>query len=129
MILDQIDAAVERKGGLRFSSTGNLLRYLRACQAARAAGEPVSFTTDPTWLLDQAINRRAGWLDDPSHSRGSCRPTERGRYPRRAAGDAQRHLHHLARKLNTPRLAVRLQECGEHRDLLQARIRPDRWSE
>ena len=31
--------------------------YLRRCQAARAAGYPVSFTTDPAWLVNQLPHR------------------------------------------------------------------------
>ena len=31
-----------------------------------ATGQPsVYLKTDPAWLVDMAINRRAGWLDDP----------------------------------------------------------------
>ena len=53
---------------------GNTLAYLRRCQEARAIGYPVQYTTDPTWLVEQAINRRAGWPDAPSTSRGSAMP-------------------------------------------------------
>jgi hypothetical protein len=102
----------------------NTLAHLRLCQQARAAGYPVAFTTDPAWLVEQAINRRAGWPDDPSCSRGSARPAA-GRYPSKAEGDTYRHLRQLADKINTPRLIVRPQECGEWRGLIESRI-PDR---
>lgn len=97
------------------------LDYLRACQAARAAGHPVNLTSDLAWLVDQAINRRAGWVEDP-HYRGSSMPIPCGhvssrRDPlyRKARGDWQRHLPRLAREVNTPRLIIRVQSLGEHR--------------
>lgn len=105
-------------------ATHNTLDYLRKCQMARAAGYPVAFTTDPAWLVEQAINRRAGWPDDPSTTRGSARPIA-GRYPSKAEGDTYRHLRQLAARINTPRLIVRPTECGEWRRLIEARI-PDR---
>ena len=43
------------------TKVANTLAYLRQCQTAREAGYPVQFTTDPAWLVEQAINRRAGW--------------------------------------------------------------------
>lgn len=76
------------------------IEYLRQCQAARAAGYPVSYTDDPAWLVDMAINRRAGWPDDPSHRRGSCMPV-RGRYPKRAIETSE--LRQFAGMLNTIR--------------------------
>ena len=100
------------------------IEYLRRCQAARRAGHSVSYTTDPVWLLDMAINRRAGWLDDPTHSRGSCRPAG-GRYPKKAEGQEYGHLRLLARSINTPRLIVRGRELGEWRKLILSRI-PER---
>lgn len=87
--------------------------YLRRCQAARAAGLRVAFTTDPAWLVEQAINRRAGWVDDP-HSRGTTIPVA-GRLPRKARGDWQRTLRLVAREVNTPRLVVHYTRLGEHR--------------
>ena len=98
------------------SAAANTIDYLRRCQDARAAGYPVAFTTDPAWLVEQAINRRAGWVED-AHTRGSCLPVE-GRLPRKARGDWQRHLRLLARSINTPRLVVRVSELGEHRWLV-----------
>lgn len=60
------------------------ITYLRRCQMARATGYAVSYTTDPEWLVDMAINRRAGWPDDPDR-RGSAQPTRAGAYPKRAS--------------------------------------------
>jgi hypothetical protein len=95
--------------------------HLRTLQAARAAGLSVSFTTDPAWLVDQAINRRAGWVEDP-HYRGSSMPipcghgsTRRTPLYRKATGQFQRHLPRLAREVNTPRLRITVQSLGEHR--------------
>lgn len=105
---------------------GRTIACLRARIDARAAGYSVSFTTDPAWLVDQSINRRAGWLDDPTTSRGSCRPVA-GRYPKKAEGDAQRHLGQLARRINTPRVIVRPSELGEWRGFLLERI-PERFT-
>lgn len=99
--------------------------YLRLCQRARAEGYPVSLTRDPRWLLNVAINRRAGWPDDPSFERGSAMPLPDGRYPPKGGGDYYRHLALVARALNTPRRLVRLGELGEHRwlaDRLPGRI-------
>ncbi len=99
----------------------NTLIYLRRCQAARSAGYPVATTTDPAWLVEQAINRRAGWPEDPSTTRGSCTPVQ-GRYPKKASGDTYAHLRRLSRTLNTPRVIVRDGELGAWRTLLQRRL-------
>ena len=80
---------------MRTSRVRHTIDFLQACQRARAEGHPVSFTTDPAWLVEVAINRRAGWPDDPSHSRGSCRPVN-GKYPKKAEGDTFNHLRLLA---------------------------------
>ena len=93
---------------------------LRRCQAARAAGHSVYLTTDPAWLVTMAINRKAGWLED-LHTHASCMPVG-GKYPRKAEGDAQRHLRRIAHEVNTPRLIVREQTLGEWRGLIMARI-------
>ena len=104
------------------------LAYLRACQAARAAGQPVAYTTDPAWLVEQAVNRRsAQFKDDPSHSRGSCR-TVQGRYPRKAEGERFSHLRNLSRAINTPRLIVHGGALGEWRPLLRKRL-PQRFED
>jgi len=96
------------------------ITYLRRCQAARAAGYPVAYTTDPAWLVTMAINRRGGWPDDPSMSRGSAMPV-RGRYPRKAEGDTYRHLQTIAQEVNS-RCVVRLGQLGEWRKLILARL-------
>jgi hypothetical protein len=83
----------------------------------RAAGLPVSYTTDPGWLVEQAINRRAGWLED-GHTRGTTKPIN-GKLPRKARGDWQRTLRLIADEINTPRLIVRVQRLGEHRWLAE----------
>ena len=82
------------------------LARLRLLRDARAAGVPVSFTTDAAWLVEQAINRRGGYLDDPSGRRGSCRPTDDGRYPSHARGSELLEVERIARRINTPRLRV-----------------------
>ena len=97
--------------------------YLRACQALRASGRPVAYTTDPAWLLDMAIGRRAGWVEDP-HARGICQPVN-GKLPRYATGDAQRELARVGHELNTPRLIVRTQSLGVWRSYLIRRV-PER---
>jgi hypothetical protein len=100
------------------------IERLRSCQAARAAGYPVRFTNDPAWLVQQAINRRAGWLED-LHTRGTTQPVG-GLFPRKARGDYLRHLRLLSREINTPRLIVRVASLGEHR-WLAARL-PHRFT-
>lgn len=90
------DLADLPKGVVRFvggqpSKVRATIDMLRALQARRAAGATVYLKTDPAWLLDMAINRRAGWVEDP-HAFGSVQPVN-GRLPRFATGDAQRHLH------------------------------------
>ena len=100
------------------------INYLRKCQEARRKGYPVSFINDPAWLLDMAINRRAGWPDDPSSSRGSAMPVN-GTYPKKASSDTYNHLRLIAREINTPRLIVRAQRLGEWRKLIEKRL-PER---
>jgi hypothetical protein len=112
----------------QLTRVGATLDYLRRCQRARAAGYPVRYTTDPAWLVQQAINRRGGWLDDPGSTRGSAVPLPDGRYPPKASGDAYRHLRMIAGAVNTPRLVVRPAELGEWRRLLERRI-PHRLSD
>jgi hypothetical protein len=102
----------------------NTIEHLQLCRQAREQGYQVSFTTDPTWMVNQAINRRAGWPDDPGCSRGSALPIA-GKYPEKAVGERFNHLRLLSYRLNTPRLVVRETELGEWRKLLKARI-PDR---
>lgn len=104
------------------SEVGATLEYLKKCREARAVGYPVAFATDPAWLVDMAINRRAGWPDDPTHSRGSARPLPDGRYPPKAEGDTFRHLRLISFEINTPRLIVRPARLGEWRKLLERRI-------
>lgn len=69
----------ERLGGKHatVNSIRGTLVYLRACIARRAEGYSVSYTTDPAWLVMQAVNRRGGYVDNPGSDRGSCRPVRR----------------------------------------------------
>src|SRR3990167_6275312 len=97
------------------------IEYLRSCQAYRNAGGMVTYTTDPAWLVTMAINRRAGWPDNPTCSRGSAMPVN-GHYPVKAAGDAYHRLHTIAREVNTPRLIVRPGQLGEWRRLILAKL-------
>lgn len=98
------------------------IQYLQKCQAARAEGMPVAFTTDPAWLVNMALNRRAGWPDDPSTTRGSCKPVN-GKYPKRAEGDLVRWLQHVARTINGTRIIIRPGEVPfQYRERLRNRI-------
>lgn len=111
------------------TKTRATIDYLRACQNARAAGYPVRMANDPAWLVEQAINRRAGWVEDP-HTRGTSQPisgcfTNVPRLPRKCAGSWQRHLWLIAQEINQPRLIVRPERLGEHRWLV-GRL-PDRF--
>lgn len=99
----------------------NTIDHLKLCRRARSEGYAVSFTTDASWLVNSAINRRAGWPDDPSHLRGSAMPIN-GKYPAKASGDAWSHLRLIAHEINTPRLIVREQRLGEWRKFFLTRI-------
>jgi hypothetical protein len=101
------------------------LAHLKSLRALRAAGHPVRLTNDPAWLLDMAIGRRAGWVEDP-HAFGIVEPVKKGKLPRAATGDAQRHLAQLAHRVNTPRLRVYRSELGEWGPYLTRRL-PDRF--
>lgn len=104
------------------------LAHLRACQDARAKGWPVRYTTDPEWLVDVAINRRAGWPDDPSPYRGSCMPVG-GRFPKRAEGDG--NMGQFVRMLNgIPRWRPLARELGGlHRKVRERIAHRVRWEE
>ena len=100
------------------------LEHLNACRAARAAGYPVYLTTDPAWLLDVAIDRRAGW-PEATHSRDIAMPVG-GKLPKKADGDAQRHLGQLAHLINS-RVRIDRSELGEWGRYLDAKL-PDRFA-
>lgn len=89
---------------LRRDEVRATIGMLRRLQQRRAAGCPVSYTTDPEWLVDAAINRRAGWPDDPSGHRGSCMPVN-GKFPKRAEGDGC--MWQFVRNLNGSRWCPR----------------------
>jgi len=104
------------------TKTRATIQYLRQCQAARTAGMLVSFTTDPAWMVNMAINRRAGWPDDPSTTRGSAMPVN-GKYPKRAEGDLVRWLKNVARTINGTRIIIRPSEVPfQYRERLRNRI-------
>lgn len=105
----------------------NTIDHLRLCQKARVAGHQVSFTTDPIWLVNQAINRRAGWPDDPSCTRGSALPVN-SKYPAKASGDYFSHLRLIAHEINTPRLIIRAERLGECRKLILKRLPERIWT-
>lgn len=86
--------------GIPFASIAPTLARLRLCIQARQDGYPVSYTTDPGWLVNQAINRRACWPEDPSCSRGTCPPVA-GRYPKRAIGDHYMRTWRFAHAINS----------------------------
>lgn len=77
-------------------------------------------------LIHAAINRRAGWVDDPSCWRGTARPNHHGKFPRKAGGNYYVHLRLIAQEINTPRLIMWPECLGEHRWLL-ARL-PNRFA-
>lgn len=83
--------------GIPRASVSATLAYLKACQRERKRGREVSYTDNPAWLVDMAINRRAYWPDDPTESRGSCMPLADGRYPKRARGNEFMRVFRLAR--------------------------------
>ena len=70
------------------------------------------FTLDPAWLVTMAINRKAGWPDDPSLARGSAMPVQ-GRYPKRAEGDGGEYQasQRLSWQINYTRVRVRAAAC------------------
>ena len=99
------------------------LDYLRRCQQARALGYPVSYTTDPAWLLHMAISRRGGEPDMGGFTRGIGRRNHRGRIARKTCDDWFRDTQNMARAVNTPRLIVRSTNIPlEWRETLQHRL-------
>lgn len=102
------------------------LTHLRRCVAAQPArvawrADPRNrgiqppwdpYRTDAAWLVTMAINRKAGWPDDPSLAVGSAMPVN-GVYPKRAEGDCGEYQDskRLAYRVNTPRLRVYAREC------------------
>lgn len=98
----------------------NTIDYLRKCQQARKHGYPVYLKTDPAWLVNVAINRRAGWPES-SVFFASCQPVNE-QYPKRA----DENLSQLAARVNTPNLVIRAQEIPKrYRIRLASRITED----
>lgn len=110
-------AELEERSAER-TAVQNTIATLRYYQALRRAGVAVRLTTDPAWLVDTAINRRAGWPEDP-HARVTVNAP---RLWRKATGDAEADLRRIARAVNTPRLIVRLGELGSWRRYLARRL-------
>jgi hypothetical protein len=52
------------------SKVANTIAFLKVRQQARAAGYPVYLTSDPEWLLDVAICRRAGF-EEPARAKAA----------------------------------------------------------
>ena len=124
------------------------IAYFRRCQEARASGY---LTTDPAWLLDMAISRRAGWVEAP-HTHGICMPVphiehgkpflgwtrqqwaeSKGRrivpgLPRMAEGDAQRALVQAAHAINTSRVRIEQRNIGGHVGAWLAKRIPERFA-
>ena len=98
----------------------NTITYLKQCQTARQAGYPVYLKTDPAWLVNVAINRRAGWPES-RYFFSSCAPVA-GQYPKRA-DECHDSTKQFANRVNTPKLIVREQECPKrYRTRLQHRF-------
>ena len=85
----------------------NTIKLLVVCQEARRQGYPVSLKTDPSWLVNMAINRRAGWPESRYYF-GSCQPIN-GVYPKRA-DENHDSTQQFVRRVNTPYLMIREQE-------------------
>jgi hypothetical protein len=109
------------------------IAWLKLLREERKKGyKSTSLTADPEWLVDMAINRRAGWPDDPSHSRGSAMPVKRWKpgamvvpiyqFPKKAGGDYYRHLQLVAYEVNTPRLIIREGRLGELRAFFRKKL-------
>lgn len=108
---EQLPARVQHIAQVR----ATLARLMRL-QALRDAGRLPRpwLTADVTWLVNEAINRRAGWAEDP-HTRGTSQRNHRGALPRKCDGAWQAHLRLIAHEVNTPRLTVYVSRLGEHR--------------
>lgn len=96
-------------------------KHLKMLQDARKAGYKGSFTTDPKWLVEQAINRRGGYVDDPGGRRGSALPVG-GKFPKKGSGDLEADLWRISRDVNTPRLRVYEQRLGSWKKELTKRL-------
>lgn len=106
--------------------TRSTIAHLKLLQEARAKGYKGTFTEDPRWLVEQALNRRGGFVDDPQ-CRGSALPLPDGRYPPKAGGDSIRHLRQLVDRIRQPQLRIYETELGEWGPYLKKRF-PHRFS-
>src|SRR5580693_4543251 len=92
----------------------NTIDLLKHCRKMRKAGGQGAYTSDANWLVNMAINRKAGWLDDPTEYRGSCMPVpvrqvtangaiviRKGKYPPIAAGRFYSLLRLVAHEVNS----------------------------
>jgi hypothetical protein len=75
------------------------------------------------YLLDCAIDRRAGWVEDP-HAFVITMPVN-GKLPWKASGDAARHLRQLGHRINS-NVRVYRSELGEWGAYLERKL-PDRF--
>ncbi len=111
--------------GLSKEQVRATVEHLKRLKAAKAAGRKGYLTEDPTWLVQQAINRRGGYVDDP-HARGSAIPVK-GKFPKKGGGDWERHAMQIAQDVNRPRLRVYESRLGEWGPELKKRL-PKRFS-
>lgn len=114
--------ALDRIGGPcatreRIQST---IHHLKTLMAYRSAGESVCYTSDPSWLINMAINRRAGWPED-IHQYGNVRINHRGQVARRSVGRHDTEMRRLRHRVNQPRLIVREREARFDR-IIHARL-------
>ena len=129
--------------GATSDSLQHTLAYLHVCQKARAVGwkypNDYHLTRDPEWLVDVAINRRAGWLDDPGSVFGSAMPVKRWdpgfmvapifQFPKYGSGDTTLPgiIHpQTIHIINMPRVIVRERQVPlRYRPKLVHRLTPD----
>jgi len=83
--------------------------------------------TMPTRLVDIAVNRRAGEIDDP-HGRATAPQNHLGGFPRKATSAYQSEMGRAAHDVNDPRLIVRARGLGQVRGDLMSKI-PGRFAE
>jgi hypothetical protein len=92
------------------------IRFLRSCPPGTAT------LRGRTWFVDQAVNRRAGWMENRHDRHMAQRPNHRGGFPRKATADFYFAAWRLSREVNQPRLIVRRGHLG-HAACYEARLR------